>query len=107
MAVPIADPAARLNQVLALVASVYGVPHRELVRRPSRKTARPRAVAIYLAHTLLSLSLTEIGAKLRRHRTTVFYAVRRIEALRDRDSKIDQQLVWFEGVLLAGKEVMQ
>ena len=96
-----------LSSVLALVASVYGVPRRELARRRSRKGARPRAVAIYLAHTILSMGFAEIGEGLRRHRSTAFHAVRRIEALRDEDAKTDQLLTWLEGVLVAGKETAQ
>jgi chromosomal replication initiator protein len=97
-----ADPA--INRVMSLVASVYDVPHRDLARRRSNRLALPRAVAIYLAHTMLSMSLSQIGEVFRRHPTTAFYAVRRIEALRDRDVRTDQMLNWLESLLHDAKE---
>ena len=96
-----------LDLVLTLVASVYDISHRDLARRRSNRVARPRAIAIYLAHTILSMSFSDLAGAFRRHRTTVFYAVRRIEALRDEDPKIDQLLGWLEGVLLSGRELAQ
>ncbi len=97
----IINPTVGLHQVLTLVASAYDVSRRDLARRRSNKVARPRAVAIYLAHTILSMSFKEIGAAFDRHPTTAFYAVRRIEALRVEDVRTGQLLDWLEGVLAA------
>lgn len=55
----------------------------ESPRRENAVVARARHVAMYLAHTSLSLTLAETGAAFGRDRTSVAYAMRRIEDARD------------------------
>jgi hypothetical protein len=51
--------------------------------RHSRRAARARHVAIYLAHVTLGLPLAAVAGAFRRDRSTVTYACRRIEDARD------------------------
>ena len=55
----------------------------ESPRRENAVVARARHVAMYLAHTSLSLTLSETGTAFGRDRTSVAYAMRRIEDARD------------------------
>ncbi len=58
--------------------------------RRARAIARPRQIAMYLAKRLTTRSLPEIGRKFGgRDHSTVIYAVRKIEELRDTDRDID------------------
>ncbi|MBU2531755.1 MAG: chromosomal replication initiator DnaA [Alphaproteobacteria bacterium] len=59
----------------------------DLLAQPNRgpsKVAFARHVAMYLAHVACGLSLTAVGRLFKRDRTTVSYACRRIEDMRDR-----------------------
>lgn len=51
--------------------------------RRSRRVARARHVAIYLAHVALGLPLAEVAAEFSRDRTTAGYACRVVEDARD------------------------
>lgn len=75
------------------VAAVFGVPLRALraATRGSPRTAFARQVAMYLAHVVLGLSLTEVGAIFARDRTTVAHACAMIEDERD-DREFDARL---------------
>lgn len=58
-----------------------------------RTYARPRQVAMYLAKTMTSRSLPEIGRRFGgRDHTTVMHGVKRIEELRAKDAQIDEDL---------------
>ena len=55
--------------------------------RRARSVARPRQVAMYLAKQLTSRSLPEIGRKFgNRDHTTVMYAVKKVDELREHDT---------------------
>lgn len=55
--------------------------------RRARSVARPRQVAMYLAKQLTSRSLPEIGRRFgNRDHTTVMYAVKKVDELREHDS---------------------
>ena len=61
--------------------------------RRSRAVARPRQVAMYLSKQLTTRSLPEIGRKFGgRDHTTVLYAIRKIEALRQQDAAIAEDV---------------
>ena len=61
--------------------------------RRARAVARPRQIAMYLAKTLTSKSLPEIGRQFGgRDHTTVMHAVKRIESLADTDSQIAEDV---------------
>lgn len=61
--------------------------------RRTRQVARPRQVAMYLAKQLTTRSLPEIGRKFGgRDHTTVMYAVKKIEELRESDSSFAEDI---------------
>ena len=61
--------------------------------RRARAVARPRQVAMYLAKSLTSRSLPEIGRKFGgRDHTTVMHAVRRVDELRETDSSFAEDV---------------
>lgn len=57
--------------------------------------ARSRQLAMYLAHVVLGVSLTAIGAAFGRDRTTVSYACHLIEDMRD-DPDFDAEVTDLE-----------
>ena len=66
---------------------------RDSCRGRARQVARPRQVAMYLAKTLTSRSLPDIGRRFGgRDHTTVIHAVRKIEELRQTDSQIAEDV---------------
>jgi hypothetical protein len=79
------------------VAAVFGVPLRALraQTRGSQRAAFARQVAMYLAHVVLGLSLTEVGAIFARDRTTVAHACAMVEDERD-DPELDARLEHLE-----------
>lgn len=61
--------------------------------RRARLVARPRQVAMYLAKTLTSKSLPEIGRRFGgRDHTTVMHAVKRVESLKEADSQLAEDV---------------
>ena len=71
--------------VIDLASAFYGVCGKEL-RMPGRsrgQVARIRQIAMYVAHTVLDMSMAEVGRGFGRDRTTVLHAVHLIEDLRD------------------------
>mgnify|MGYP003314223877 FL=1 len=61
--------------------------------RRSRVIARPRQVAMFLAKTLTSKSLPEIGRRFGgRDHTTVIHAVKKIEDLKHKDLQIAEEV---------------
>jgi hypothetical protein len=69
-----------------LAAGHYQVPLAAICspHRRSNLAARARHVAIYLAHVTLGRPLRAVAQEFRRDRSSVAYACRRIEDLRDR-----------------------
>lgn len=69
----------------------------------SRRVARPRQVAMYLARELTMRSLPEIGKRFGgRDHTTVLHACRRIAALCDEDNMFKQEVDFLRQVLSRG-----
>ena len=61
--------------------------------RRSRSVARPRQIAMYLAKSITSRSLPEIGRKFGgRDHTTVMHAVKKIEELKHQDSNFNDDI---------------
>ena len=61
--------------------------------RRSRSVARPRQIAMYLAKSITSRSLPEIGRKFGgRDHTTVMHAVKKIEELKHEDSNFNEDI---------------
>ena len=75
------------------VAAVFEVDVRELraATRGAPRTAFTRQVAMYLAHVVCGLSLTEVGQLFARDRTTVAHACKLVEDRRD-DPELDGKL---------------
>jgi chromosomal replication initiator protein len=66
----------------------------------SRRVARPRQVAMYLARELTERSLPEIGRRFGgRDHTTVLHACRRIAALCEEDPVLKQEVDFLKDVL--------
>ncbi len=83
-----------IDEILRKVADHYNLRMSDLLSaRRARAVARPRQVAMYLAKTLTSKSLPDIGRRFGgRDHTTVIHAVRRIEELRQTDSQIAEDV---------------
>ncbi|SOH94802.1 chromosomal replication initiator protein [Monaibacterium marinum] len=79
-----------IEEIMRKVAEYYHLRMNDLMSaRRARVVARPRQVAMYLAKTLTSKSLPEIGRKFGgRDHTTVIHAVKRVEELKQNDSQI-------------------
>lgn len=80
-----------------VVAAVFDVDIHELcaATRRSPRAAFARQVAMYLAHTVCGLSLTEVGALFARDRTTVAHACEVVEDRRD-EADLDGRLEHLE-----------
>lgn len=71
--------------VAQLVGLTFDVPADEIWAATRRRApvARARQVAMYLAHVVCGLTLTEVGVLFRRDRTTVSHACSTVEDSRD------------------------
>ena len=75
-----------VEEIQHKVAAHYNIRFGDLQsKRRERPIARPRQVAMYLAKTLTTASLPEIGRKFDRDHTTVIHAVRTVEELMEKD----------------------
>ncbi|HEV7417320.1 MAG TPA: helix-turn-helix domain-containing protein [Tianweitania sediminis] len=95
--------------VLDLAAAFYGVSGRELRQtgRSRLEVERVRQIAMYVAHTVLDMSMAEVGRGFGRDRTTVLHAVHLIEDLRD-DAEFDAVLARTEHIaktVMRGRKV--
>ena len=98
--------ACRLSREIA--SAFFDIPLDE-IERPNRAVApvcEARHVAIYLAHVVFQVPLTAWPGEFGRDRTTVAYAVRRIEDRRD-DAAFDAQLDRLERLAHAVRGAMQ
>jgi chromosomal replication initiator protein len=79
-----------IDEIIRKVADHYNLRLSDLLSaRRARSVARPRQVAMYLAKTLTTRSLPEIGRKFGgRDHTTVIHAVRKIEELKKTDAQV-------------------
>jgi chromosomal replication initiator protein len=89
-----ADRKVTIDKIKRKVADHYQLRLADLVSaRRARAVARPRQVAMFLAKTLTSKSLPEIGRDFGgRDHTTVIHAVRKIEQLRETDSQLSEDI---------------
>ena len=104
--------AAPLRQAInPVVAAVFAVDIQDLraATRRSAQTAFARQVAMYLAHVVCGLSLTEVGSLFARDRTTVAHACGVVEDRRA-DPELDLRLEhveravasWIDALALRG-----
>jgi len=84
----------RIEDIQRIVARHYNVSKQELLsNRRTRAIVRPRQVAMYLAKTLTSRSLPEIGRRFGgRDHTTVLHAMRKVEDMVVDDQKLAQEM---------------
>lgn len=83
-----------VDEIIRKVAEHYNLRMSDLLSaRRARQVARPRQVAMYLAKTLTSRSLPDIGRRFGgRDHTTVIHGVKKIEELRATDSQIAEDI---------------
>jgi chromosomal replication initiator protein len=79
------------------IAAHYGIKLLELKsRNNSKHIAFPRQVAMYVCKQLTGKSLPALGAQFGgKHHTTVIHAIRKIEAMRERDREFDRLVSGF------------
>lgn len=83
-----------------MVASAFELSPERLLRyeRGSARATRARQISIYLMHTTLSFSLSTISRIYKKDRTTIGYACRVIEDLRDKPA-FDDRIVELENTI--------
>jgi chromosomal replication initiator protein len=94
------DDRARVISVEAIqksVAAHYGIKIHELKsRNNSKHISFPRQVAMYVAKQLTEKSLPALGEVFGgKHHTTVLHAIRKIEAMRQKDRDFDRLITGF------------
>lgn len=88
--------------MIDVTAALFNVSSKD-IRKPGRSNlgvSRVRQVAMYVAHVVLRLNMTDIGKAFGRDRTTVLHACHLIEDLRD-DDDFDRIITMTERVALA------
>jgi len=82
------DRRVTIEEIQRRVAEHYNIRLTDMSSpRRARQVARPRQIAMYLAKTLTSRSLPEIGRKFgNRDHTTVMHAVKRVGTLMEREA---------------------
>ncbi|MEM7270798.1 MAG: chromosomal replication initiator protein DnaA, partial [Pseudomonadota bacterium] len=88
------DRKVTIEEIMRKVAEHYNLRMSDMTSaRRARAVARPRQIAMYLAKTLTSKSLPEIGRRFGgRDHTTVMHAVKRVESLAETDSQIAEDV---------------
>ncbi len=83
-----------IDEIIRKVADHYNIRMTDILSaRRARSVARPRQVAMYLAKSLTSRSLPEIGRRFGgRDHTTVIHAVRKIEELKRTDAQMAEDV---------------
>lgn len=84
----------RIEDIQRVVSRHYNVSRQELVsNRRTRVIVKPRQIAMYLAKTMTPRSFPEIGRRFGgRDHTTVLHAVRKIEDLISKDTKLSHEV---------------
>ena len=85
--------------MIDIAAALFNVSGRDL-RHPGRSShsvARVRQIAMYVAHVVLGLSMTEVGRGFGRDRTTVLHACHLVEDMRE-DDEFDRIVAMTERV---------
>jgi chromosomal replication initiator protein len=88
------DRKVTIDEIIRKVADHYNLRLTDMLSpRRTRSVARPRQVAMFLAKSLTSKSLPEIGRRFGgRDHTTVIHAVRKVEELRSVDNQIAEDV---------------
>ncbi len=86
------DRKVSIEEIQRKVAERYNIRVSEMTsKRRERTVARPRQIAMYLAKTLTTKSLPDIGRAFDRDHTTVIHAVKTVEDLRQKDSAFREE----------------
>ena len=80
-----------------MAANAYEVPLEDVAAstRKNPRAALARQVAMYLAHVVFGMTMSEIAFEFGRDRTTASHACHRIEEMRE-DPDLDRLLEWLE-----------
>jgi chromosomal replication initiator protein len=84
----------KIDDILRVVMKHFGVNRGDLLSsRRNRSIVRPRQIGMYLAKSLTSRSLPEIGRRFGgRDHTTVLHAIRKIETLLQEDTGLKEEV---------------
>lgn len=101
----VAAAAGRVHIVVALVCGAFDLTPGQIHRgtRGAARVAFGRQVAMYIAHIWLGLSMSEVGRRFGRDRTTVAHACRLVEDRRD-DPVLDATLAVIETAAAAWQD---
>lgn len=107
---PAVPPSARRDErameicegMIDISAALFNISSKELRQggRSASHISRVRQIAMYVTHTILRLSMKEVGRGFGRDRTTVVYACKTIEDLRD-DPDFESVLAMTENIAIA------
>ena len=91
---PVHTQRVKIDDILRIIGKHFNVPKADLLSaRRARSIVRPRQVGMYLAKTLTTRSLPEIGRRFGgRDHSTVLHAVRKIESLMKEDDKLAREV---------------
>lgn len=94
-----------IEEIQRRVAEYFNIRMADMLSaRRARAVARPRQIAMYLSKQLTTRSLPEIGRKFGgRDHTTVIHAVRKIDALRQSDSGLGEDVDLLRRMLEGGQ----
>lgn len=84
----------KIDDILRIVSKHFGVNRSDLLSaRRNRSIVRPRQIGMYLAKSLTSRSLPEIGRRFgNRDHTTVLHAIRKVEQLMTDDTGLKEEV---------------
>lgn len=84
----------KIDDILRIVSKHFGVNRADLLsNRRNRSIVRPRQIGMYLAKSLTSRSLPEIGRRFgNRDHTTVLHAIRKVEQLMADDTGLKEEV---------------
>ena len=84
----------KIDDILRIVSKHFGINRSDLLSvRRNRSIVRPRQIGMYLAKSLTSRSLPEIGRRFgNRDHTTVLHAIRKVEQLMKDDSSLREEV---------------
>ncbi|ATX80881.1 chromosomal replication initiator protein DnaA [Mariprofundus ferrinatatus] len=82
-----------IEDIQKKVASYFNINVREMSStKRSRTVAFPRQIAMYACKELTTRSLPEIGASFNKDHTTILYAVRKVDKMRQEDEDFDEEM---------------
>jgi hypothetical protein len=88
--------------LIDIASALFSVPSKEL-RKPGRtaiSVSRVRQIAMYVAHVVLRLTMSEVGVGFGRDRTTVHHACQVVEDMRD-EAEFDRMVQVIERIASA------